>query len=1219
MKKSIFYAFTLLLNLFFSVQAQVYNTIEVGQATLSAYSTATATTLTPFEDITFNAEFAPGTTPNVFVMTPEFGGAATGDDPCTIRIHSITNTGFKAVCLEPRNENRNSVAVTFDYIAIEDGTVDIPTTTAGSSVRFHSSCETVTTQQWGNNCSNCTGARSFQTVTFPAAPGGGPLFPATANIALLTQMTTINNVLAASTAMPATHPTGEPEFVDVSTTGITTTGFQTAIARMEAGNGAISQSEEICYLAVEDDGCKTLDLSGINGSLSTVNFEGIVGGDVVVGHDNGPVVAATFSSSCFSAPPISVASMRRRDGADGGFVRRTGITATNVSLIIDEDRISNAERSHITEPTSVLAFSSAFTTPVTLNYVNVEQRGRSVKFNWETSAESFHLGFHLWGETRDGWVQLNNSLIPGFGANTDSLERYKKTLRLSREHYNEVSRYGISSVDTSGYEEFYGPFDAGEEYGESDTREPIDWADTRKQFERSMKAKGYALVKGRWKKLKTKKQRKLAERIYAGALEVKFEGAGMRKVTGLSLLNAQPEWQGVDVDSIAVVLNGKAVERRIFSTDDTLSADDVIVFNVIKPNQDDALYLRDYTYRLQLDAQQVLNARHHSATANDRAVAVDVVYEEQLLTTDKHYSAAITSGNPWYDAQLFTTSGPVSVTYRAQLENALSTNQVAKLQVSLFGGIYFPGTQDDHHVQVAVNGHIVIDDWFDGLSAFNAEVELPAALLNDDNNEVTVTLPGDTGFVGDIVMVDEIRLFAPTDLTTAVATDFGDLGFEQPTLYFVKDPQTDQAETNQTVFAFSTAGGFSTVQSDKTDAGLTFLSVPFLSSVNKEATLRYAIVDVANLATPQYIEPVAQLASRLTDSVSSDLLMVAHPNFIGDELHAYIKFKQELGIDVSLVNWLDLVSRYGYGNNTPNSLDNYLASLEPSEVPKHILLVGGHTYDYKNILGQDAVSFIPAHYRRVNFFEYTPSDNVYADLNDDNVPELAIGRWPVRTSADLDAIIAKSIRWQELHGSKVLTNDVLLIAQANDGLNLNFENSLEGRVSSHLNRASGLANIERVYLRKLSSGTPVLEARDLISNAINNGTRLVSFAGHASSAAWGFQGIVNTSLIKALENEAAPTVVMPLACYTTNYEGLNTNSLAHQWLFAGTQGAAAVHGATSLGQYRDNGIVAERILKESSDGVTLGTAIMQAKNKMAPVNEMLHNWALLGDPTLPAP
>lgn len=151
MKKPLFNTLLLfaLISSFAGKSFALTSVVEVGEATLPAHTVTTAPT--PFTTIEFASAFPAGTTPNVFTMTPEFGvGAA--DDPCLIRIRNITNTGFDATCLEPRNEDRDSPGTTFDYIAIKNGTTTIPTTTVGSVV-FESWCAPVERQQFSDrNC-----------------------------------------------------------------------------------------------------------------------------------------------------------------------------------------------------------------------------------------------------------------------------------------------------------------------------------------------------------------------------------------------------------------------------------------------------------------------------------------------------------------------------------------------------------------------------------------------------------------------------------------------------------------------------------------------------------------------------------------------------------------------------------------------------------------------------------------------------------------------------------------------------------------------------------------------------------------------------------------------------------------------------------------------------------------------------------------------------------
>ena len=392
--------------------------------------------------------------------------------------------------------------------------------------------------------------------------------------------------------------------------------------------------------------------------------------------------------------------------------------------------------------------------------------------------------------------------------------------------------------------------------------------------------------------------------------------------------------------------------------------------------------------------------------------------------------------------------------------------------------------------------------------------------------------------------------------------------------------------------------------------------------------LNYQVSKLSGLQAPVSIE-IADTETLHIDIANSqteqNLLVVSHPNFIGEELDKYVDFKQSRGYQVNVVDWLKLVETYGYGNNTPKALDNFLSYAYPngisdSSATNSVLIVGGHTYDYLGKLDENIVNFIPSHYSEVSIFDFTPSDNVFADLNDDNIPELAIGRWPVRSSDDLNAIISKSITWHENKDANPYQS-ALMLSQADDSSGLNFEKQLDMRVKLPLSNLDEFEQIEHISMKQLNAQTdiddPVESARQSIQSQINDGLDLLSFSGHASFGFWGFQGVVNTDFVKNLSNQGKPTIVMPLACYTSNYENPSINTLAHQWLFAGEQGAAAIHGASVLGEYRENAIFAERYLNQSAKSKTIGEAILMAKKEMGSANQMLQNWAYLGDPTLP--
>lgn len=91
---------------------------------------------------------------------------------------------------------------------------------------------------------------------------------------------------------------------------------------------------------------------------------------------------------------------------------------------------------------------------------------------------------------------------------------------------------------------------------------------------------------------------------------------------------------------------------------------------------------------------------------------------------------------------------------------------------------------------------------------------------------------------------------------------------------------------------------------------------------------------------------------------------------------------------------------------------------------------------YRDHMGQGSISFIPSLYTFTSqIINYTPCDSCYV-LNDSELPLAAIGRFPVRTVAELANMLAKNDAWEALAGSP---KHALLIADEYD-----FKGQLEG-------------------------------------------------------------------------------------------------------------------------------------------------------------------------------
>ena len=257
------------------------------------------------------------------------------------------------------------------------------------------------------------------------------------------------------------------------------------------------------------------------------------------------------------------------------------------------------------------------------------------------------------------------------------------------------------------------------------------------------------------------------------------------------------------------------------------------------------------------------------------------------------------------------------------------------------------------------------------------------------------------------------------------------------------------------------------------------------------------------------------------------------------------------GFTVSVVNVEDIYAQYSGGVFDPQGIKDYIAHAHAELGTEYVLLVGGDTYDYRNYLGLDSLSFIPSIYTSTEAMSnFSPVDPLYADTDGDNIPDLAIGRFPVRTATDLALIIQKTFAYEQKDYGKTAT----FAADAYDGV--------ESYKSISLSLAENLPptwQTQGIYLDDMSVAT----AKQELIAAMNRGTALITYTGHSAPFAWSFHRLFMSNDATTLTNSGRPFVALQWGCFNTYYVDPVYATLVDSFLFSGDNGAAALMGASA--------------------------------------------------------
>lgn len=832
------------------------------------------------------------------------------------------------------------------------------------------------------------------------------------------------------------------------------------------------------------------------------------------------------------------------------------------------------------------------TTPVTLASVSAEAFGPTARLSWATATEAGTVGFNVYGETRDGWVKLNSELIPNRDGDSVEPRRYQATFDLPAG----VERVLIEDVDLFGRGTFHPPVVLGESDGREVIPPPIPWAEIQEEG-RGLSAARVATATAEV----SRALRGAAEEVFFARatssvsrelppIELVVSRDGVHRVTYEDLLAAGFDLKGVQPQKIGLSDRNGPVASRVVPNK-AFGPGSFIEFVGFAL---DTLYTKANVYRLWVDARQPRRVAEDSTAPPN--VLPQTWYMETVSVADNvEYAAFSPTGDPWYQARLRTGTTLKTWDFPVVLDRLAAGGAGGALRVRLFGGIDPPGSPD-HHVRVWFNGTLVADVYGDGTQEILIDAPLPRTLLQPGANSLTIGLVGDTGYSSDIVHLEGYSVTYPREAaaregslrlaTVAPRVEVRGLDAAEAVVYRLAEGGTPALLTGARIL--------------KDAEGFTLAFPGGLGGT-------YFVSTSSALLRPQ-LRPGRPAADLLGSR--ANYLIISHPDFL-DGLAPLMALRQAQGFTVKVVDVEDVFASYSHSVFDPEALRQYLAAAYARLGTTHVLLVGGDTYDYHDYLRIGSRSFIPSMYVDTSVYSrFAPSDSAMADVDRDGVPDLAIGRLPVRTRAELAEVVEKILQYER----RDYVNEAVLSADASDpNANIPFKQASEAMAQGW----PGNWTITRAYL----DDVPVATARATLMAGIDRGASLTSFVGHSGPSRWTYKGLFSTADVPQLNNTGRPTVAVQWGCWNTYYVNPTSESLATMMLLTPGKGAAAMLGATTLTRDVAENALGRLLLPLAvQPRMTLGEAVLRAKRELGRSQpglvDVQYGWNLLGDPAM---
>jgi fibronectin type 3 domain-containing protein len=414
------------------------------------------------------------------------------------------------------------------------------------------------------------------------------------------------------------------------------------------------------------------------------------------------------------------------------------------------------------------------------------------------------------------------------------------------------------------------------------------------------------------------------------------------------------------------------------------------------------------------------------------------------------------------------------------------------------------------------------------------------------------------------------------------------------------------------------------------------------------APRRFAMAGAGGFRLPASVTEVVDDDLRAGTN-QADYVVIGHPAVLdtgpGSPFMNYLSHRAaDSGVTTKVVMIDDIYNQFNNGVASPLALrtflsyafDNWRGPSGTGNPPAYALVVGDATVDYNNRLARaDWVDRVPTFvlYQESSVISYFASDNAIAAFRGaDQLPDIHLGRLPVRTLAEANDVFSKMLSYDvNPPAGSWRTRGVFVADQGNSCSETGgFEVTQNDVVSQHFNPPMSSTKLyldDPAYgVNTCGSAPNTTQFRsDIISN-LDAGAAITSYVGHGSFAIWGLLGYFDTNHIASLAASGKPTFLVNENCLAGGFHAFSSDSLGEAFLKPSGKGAIAVFAPAGL-SFTFTGEAINAQLYGDLFGLTkerrFGHLITNVRVAIANTIVDMLSYMLMGDPAqrliIPAP